>query len=104
MQAIFPPLQKFVEEFHAGKAAGSSDDAGKPAKTVIKDHSTSKPAAPAAPTAAPSKASDGTKRGTQTLQIKETFYACKLLPSPASTCLRWSVAYVIHCTCISARR
>lgn len=78
MQTIFPPLQKFVEEFHAGKAAGASDDA-QPAKTVVKDHATSKPAAPAAtPATAPSKASDKTKRGTRTLEIKETFYACTL--------------------------
>lgn len=79
MQTIFPPIQKFVEEFHAGKAAGASDDAPQPTKTVVKDHATSKPAAPAAmPAAVPSKASDTTKRGTRTLEIKETFYACAL--------------------------
>eukprot|EP00892_Ulva_mutabilis_P000714 jgi/Ulvmu1/10643/UM066_0023.1 len=79
-KAIFPPIQTFIAEFHAGKAAGGSEDAEQPAKTTVTDHSTSKPSAPAAtaatpPPAKPSKTVDKTKRGTRKLEIKETFYA-----------------------------
>lgn len=86
VQAIFPKIQAFVDDFHAGKAAGHNENA-EANKPVVKDHNTAaqqakKPSAavtsepikksPAASTAA------GITRGSHRIELKETFYCCAL--------------------------
>lgn len=80
VQAIFPKVQEFVEEFHAGKAAGHNENAAAN-KTVVKDHTGAqaalKPEAKKAP-ASSASTTGGVKRGSNRIEIKETFYCCKL--------------------------
>lgn len=82
LQALFPKVATFVEEFHSGKPAGPSGGDATGTKPIVKDHAASTAAsaackganstaakAPAAATKAPG-ASSG-----RTIQMKETFYA-----------------------------
>ena len=92
-QAIFPKIQEFVDDFHAGKAAGHNENAAAN-KPVVKDHNTAQKTAAAAPGAKkvspstepskkpPAASSVGAvKRGSHRIEFKETFYCCALLPA-----------------------
>jgi hypothetical protein len=78
LQAIFPKIRTFVDEFHAGKPAGHNENSAAN-KPVVTDHSAAQKAA-TKPAAAPQpKSNNGkstTKRGSQRIEMKETFYAC----------------------------
>jgi hypothetical protein len=91
VQAIFPKIQAFVDDFHAGKAAGQNENSSAN-KPVVKVHNASAPAAtkkteatqPSPAASQPSKKSPasstaaGIKRGSNRIDFKETFYCCAL--------------------------
>jgi hypothetical protein len=104
MQAIFPKIQVFVDDFHAGKAAGQNGNAAA-SKPIVKDHTAAQQAAAAkseavkpspVPSSQPSKKTPasstaaGIKRGNNRIDFKETFYCCESFMS--HTCSVFPVA------------
>ena len=78
LQAVFPKVASFVEEFHAGKPAGHVGDAPSARPVVKEHHSGSASAATAADksgAAAGARSSGAASGSGQTIVLKETFYA-----------------------------
>lgn len=88
VQAIYPKIQAFVDDFHSGKAAGHNENAA--ANKPVVGHNAGQQAGAAKPEVKKDVAGKeqskkkvattaaGIKRGSNRIEFKETFFCCVL--------------------------